>query len=76
MSLQGNAEFTREWFDECSKEWMKNKTRKGYATLYKCEHIHTNGRRCHKAQQTSFVRFCKQHLILRRVANMKENEFE
>jgi hypothetical protein len=76
MSLPGNSEFTREWFDESSREWMKNKARKGYATRYKCEHIHTNDRRCNKAQQTNLVRFCKQHHVLRRVADMKENDFD
>jgi hypothetical protein len=58
----GISEFTPEFFDESSKEWMKNKIRKGGGYIYKCAYIHSNNRQCSKAAILN--EFCKQHYFL------------
>jgi hypothetical protein len=51
------SEFTSEFFDLSSNEWMKNKIKKNNGIYeYKCYYIHTNGKICTKP-------ICKTHLI-------------
>jgi hypothetical protein len=57
-----NSEFTSTFFDESSKEWMKNKIRKGSGYIYRCNYIHSNKRQCSKAAILN--EFCKQHYFL------------
>ncbi len=44
-------------FDECSKAWRLNKKHigKGYF-VYKCNYIHTNGRRCFRTIYNSALK--------------------
>jgi hypothetical protein len=50
--LPGNAEFTHEFFEDASREWKKNKIRRGMMYSYKCSfHGPRSGhcvRPCHK----------------------------
>lgn len=58
----GNSEFTAEFFDESSKEWMQNKIRNGQMTFYRCDHIHKNKKRC--SAVATHRDLCKRHYIL------------
>ena len=37
MNPDNLEEFSPEWFDACSKAWMKNKKRMGASYVYVCE---------------------------------------
>ena len=56
-------EFSKEWFDESSNEWMKNKikVKSGYFK-YICEHIKKNNKQCKNYAQKT--RYCKFHEVL------------
>ena len=58
----GISEFTSDFFEESSKEWMKNKIRKGGRYVYRCNYIHSNNRQCSKTVMLN--EFCKQHYFL------------
>jgi hypothetical protein len=56
----GNAEFTREFFDQSSAAWMENKIRKGAMILYRCVYVHSSSRKCTKAAKPK-GEYCSQH---------------
>lgn len=76
--IVGNEEFTPEFFDESSKAWRENKkTVAGGWFAYRCQYLHSTGRRCAKAvfsepkvtwyqeakrEPPPSTRFCKQHI--------------
>ncbi len=64
-------EFSREWFDESSKEWMKNKLKKRSVYTYTCEHTYQSGKRCGRKcfRQESM---CQQHWALEKNALAKK----
>jgi len=63
-TMQGNAEFTREFFDQSSEAWSKNKIRKGHCMAYKCAALTREGNPCSKAaaiKDGTSDHLCKQH---------------
>ena len=63
--MQGNIEFTREFFDQSSEDWLKNKIRKGHCMAYKCTALTKGGTPCSKAANIKdglSSHLCKQHL--------------
>ena len=57
------AEFTHEFFEESSREFMKGKVRHGHMIYYMCSAILKNGKPCsRRAIQDPLVdRVCSQH---------------
>lgn len=57
-------EFTKEWFEDSSKEWMKNK-RKVRNTYYKyiCQHTYKYGKKCGRDVYKD-KDLCRQHWAL------------
>jgi hypothetical protein len=54
-------EFSKEWFDDASKEWRANKRKlKGGAYRYTCEHTYTHGKKCGRDVYMK-TQFCRQH---------------
>jgi len=49
MSPYSISEFTSAFFDTSSEAWRSNKVRVGPMFTYRCEYIHSNGKRCPKA---------------------------
>ncbi len=72
-------DFSREWFDESSKEWLKNKRKKRSVYTYTCEHTYQSGKRCGRDcfRQESM---CQQHWALdlneqkKQLLNTQSNE--
>lgn len=64
-------EFTREWFTEASKEWMKNKRKKRGCYFYTCDHTYQSGKRCGRDCFKQEV-FCQQHWALAKNKESKQ----
>ena len=62
----GNDEFTAEFFDKSSNEWMKNKIRRGESMAYKCSEICKDNQQCTRASVGFLQHYCKQHLKINR----------
>lgn len=58
------SEFTHEFFEEASKEFMRGKIRRGHMIYYVCEATLKTGKPCgHRAVQDPLAdRLCSQHL--------------
>ena len=62
--MSGNEEFTKEFFDNSSEAWMKNKVRKGHSMAYICRALTQEGNPC---KRSAFMKdgmsehLCKQH---------------
>lgn len=58
------AEFTRDFFDESSRDFMRGKIRRGHMIYYQCTATLKSGAQCGKsAIQDPFADLlCKQHL--------------
>jgi hypothetical protein len=56
-----SLKFTKEFFDEASKEWMKNKRklRTGYF-IYTCDYIFKYGKKCGRDSYKD-THLCRQH---------------
>jgi hypothetical protein len=49
-----DTEFTKEFFDDASAEWRRNKkAMKGGGFAYYCAYIHSNGKNCKKAVEAN-----------------------
>lgn len=59
-----STEFTPEFFDISSKAWMENKIKSDGMYYYRCNYIHSNGKRCIK-QVVRNQELCKCHFILK-----------
>jgi hypothetical protein len=58
-----NTEFTSEFFDDASKEWMKNKRKlKDGAYIYTCRYTFKYGKRCGRDCYKS-EDLCRQHFF-------------
>ncbi len=53
-------EFTKEWFNESSKEWMVNKRKKRSVYMYTCEYTYKYGKRCGRDCYKQEP-YCRQH---------------
>jgi hypothetical protein len=54
-------EFSKEWFDDTSKEWRSNKRKmKGGIYRYTCEHTYTHGKKCGRDVFLKYA-YCRQH---------------
>ena len=58
-----NSVFTREFFDDASKEWLKNKRKKRSVYKYTCELTFQSGKRCGRDCFKDNP-FCQQHWAL------------
>ena len=62
--MSSNQEFTREFFDESSEAWSRNKIKRGHCMVYTCLALTKSGDRClraaHMKDGTSEY-LCKQH---------------
>ena len=62
--MPGIEEFTREFFDQSSEAWSKNKIRKGHCMAYKCTALTREGNPCSKSatmKDGTSDHLCKQH---------------
>ncbi len=63
-------EFSKEWFNDTSKEWRKNKRKmKGCIFRYMCE-MRTNGKKCWRDVCLKSV-YCRQQLDKQPVVELK-----
>ncbi len=64
-----NSEFTKNFFTEASKEWMKNKrkTKSGYY-IYTCDHTYKYGKRCGRDCYKEND-LCRQHYFINQNKN-------
>lgn len=54
-------EFSKEWFEDASKEWRSNKRKmKGGIYRYTCEHTYTHGKKCRRDVFLKYA-YCRQH---------------
>lgn len=50
-------------FDNASKEWHKNKRKKGIIFIYTCDFIYKNGKRCGRdCNKLKLGKYCRYHL--------------
>jgi hypothetical protein len=62
-------EFSKEWFDDASKEWRANKRKlKGGAYRYTCE-TYTNGKKCWR-DVCMKSEFCREHYTKQQSQNV------
>jgi hypothetical protein len=55
ISLVFTPEFTPEFFDKSSEAWLLNKNKhKGGSYSYKCLYIHSNGKHCKSAVESTY----------------------
>ena len=47
--MSGIQEFTKEFFDQSSEAWMKNKVRKGASMAYICTALTQEGKSCKRS---------------------------
>lgn len=62
--MPGIDEFTKEFFDQSSIEWMKNKVRKGPSMSYICIAQTLEGKVCRRSaimKDATSEHLCKQH---------------
>ena len=62
--MPGIEEFTKEFFDQSSEAWMKNKVRKGHSMAYICTALTQEGKSCKRIafiQDGTSEHLCKQH---------------
>ena len=62
--MPGIDEFTKEFFDQSSEEWMKNKVRKGHSMAYICTALTQEGKSCSRTsilKDATSYHVCKQH---------------
>ena len=62
--MSGIEEFTKEFIDNSSEAWMKNKVRKGHSMAYICTALTKEGNPCkHSAiiKDATSNHLCKQH---------------
>ncbi len=62
--MSGIEEFTKEFFDQSSEAWMRNKMRKGYSMAYVCIALTQEGKSCKRAsiiKDATSDHLCKQH---------------
>lgn len=62
--MPGIEEFTKEFFDQSSIEWMKNKMRRGHSMAYICTALTQEGKSCKRAsimKDPTSEHLCKQH---------------
>jgi len=62
--MPGIQEFTSEFFDQSSEEWMKNKLRKGASMAYICIALTKDGNSCKRIatmKDALSEHYCKQH---------------
>jgi hypothetical protein len=68
------AEFTRDFFDESSRDFMRGKIRRGHMIYYQCTAVLKSGAQCGKsAIQDPFADLlCKQHIPKIDVASVEQ----
>jgi hypothetical protein len=62
--MPGIHEFTKEFFDQSSEAWMKNKIRRGHSMAYICIALTQEGKSCKRAaimKDATSEHLCKQH---------------
>ena len=62
--MPGIEEFTKEFFDQSSEAWMKNKVRKGHSMAYICTALTQEGKSCSRSaimKDPMSDHVCKQH---------------
>jgi hypothetical protein len=63
--MPGIEEFTKDFFDQSSEAWMKNKVRKGHSMAYICTALTQEGKTCTRTASTlkdaTCYHVCKQH---------------
>jgi len=62
--MPGIDEFTKEFFDQSSEAWMKNKVRKGHSMAYICTALTQEGKSCTRSailKDAMSYNVCKQH---------------
>jgi hypothetical protein len=62
--MPGIEEFTKEFFDQSSEAWMKNKVRKGHSMAYICTALTQEGKSCSRSailKDATSDHVCKQH---------------
>ena len=62
--MPGIEEFTKDFFDQSSEAWMKNKVRKGHSMAYICTALTQEGKSCTRSailKDGQSEHFCKQH---------------
>lgn len=62
--MPGIEEFTKEFFDQSSEAWMKNKVRKGHSMAYICTALTQEGNPCKRSailKDAISEHTCKQH---------------
>lgn len=62
--MPGIEEFTKEFFDQSSEAWMKNKVRKGHSMAYICTALTQEGKSCSRSaimKDAMSDHVCKQH---------------
>ncbi len=58
------VEFSKEWFEVASNEWLQNKRKlKGGAYRYTCEHTYKHGKQCGRDVYKT-TPLCRQHWAL------------
>jgi len=62
--MSGIQEFTKEFFDQSSEAWMKNKVRRGQSMAYICTALTQDGKSCKRSvtmKDAMSDHLCKQH---------------
>jgi hypothetical protein len=63
--MPGIDEFTKEFFDQSSEAWMKNKVRRGHSMAYICTALTQEGKSCSRSasmlKDATSYHVCKQH---------------
>ena len=62
--MSSNQEFTREFFNESSEAWSRNKIKRGHCMVYICLALTKSGDRCPRAahmKDGTSEYLCKQH---------------
>jgi hypothetical protein len=63
-TMPGIEEFTKEFFDQSSEAWMKNKVRKGHSMAYICTALTQEGKSCSRSailKDATSDHVCRQH---------------
>ena len=58
-------------FEDASREWLRNKRRKGAMYIYTCDHIYQSGKRCGRTVYKAEP-LCRQHWALEENRKKKE----
>ena len=64
IKMPGIQEFTKEFFDQSSEAWMKNKVRRGHSMAYICTAVTHEGKSCKRTailKDATTKHFCNQH---------------